>query len=301
MLARLQQIFSLLMGALALGWGLAWWDRAPALALLGAAWWLAPPWLSVAGLMVLTGRLNRGGDGLNTPSPRLGQLAAAAWAEAWACWWVFSLWQPWRSTAWPDHLPGQAGRRGVLLVHGYVCNRGLWRLWQPALQARGHAVMAINLEPVFGSIDAYVPLIERAVRRLTEATGQPPVLVGHSMGGLAIRAWLRAVSPDGLQDDRVHRIITLGTPHHGTWLGRWGHTPNGQQMRLNSPWLRALAAQEPAARYRRFVCWYSHCDDIVLPAATATLPGADNRHHPATGHVQLALDPDILARTLAEL
>lgn len=300
MLARLQQALGLYLLATALAWLLWWWPESPAVALLGAAFWLAPPWASVGGLMLLTAWLNRPG-GAPAPGPRWRDLWAAFWAESWACWRVFSLWQPWRSGAWPDRLSGQPGRRGVVLVHGYVCNRGLWRLWLPALQARGHAVMAVNLEPVFGSIDAYVPLIEQAVRRMTDATGQAPVLVGHSMGGLAIRAWLRAVSPQGQHDDRVHHIVTLGTPHHGTWLGRWGHTTNGRQMRLHSDWLATLARQEPPARYRRFTCWYSHCDNIVLPAPTATLPEADNRHLPATGHVQLVLDPHILACTLAAL
>jgi triacylglycerol esterase/lipase EstA (alpha/beta hydrolase family) len=61
------------------------------------------------------------------------------------------------------------------------------------------------------------------VRRVTQATGLPPVIVAHSMGGLATRAWLRAFSADA----RVHRVITLGTPHGGTWLGAGARLPTG--------------------------------------------------------------------------
>ena len=80
---------------------------------------------------------------------------------------------------------------------------------------------------------------------VTEATGLPPVLVCHSMGGLA--AW-PGCAPAA--DARVHRVLTLGTPHAGTWLARFSHTENGCQMRMNSAWLQALV-QEPPSRAKR--------------------------------------------------
>jgi triacylglycerol esterase/lipase EstA (alpha/beta hydrolase family) len=117
------------------------------------------------------------------------------------------------------------------------------------------------------------------------------------MGGIALRAWLR----DYDADDRVHGVITIGTPHHGTWLGRLGFAPNAQQMRWHSPWLLELAAAEPAPRYRRFTCFWGHCDNIVFPASTATLPGADNRHLRGHAHVHLLQHPQVLATVLQRL
>src|SRR3954466_2871074 len=49
--------------------------------------------------------------------------------RAWLGEWVVSTrtfgWRlPWRAAAIPDHLPVSArGRRGVVLVHGFLCNR----------------------------------------------------------------------------------------------------------------------------------------------------------------------------------
>jgi triacylglycerol esterase/lipase EstA (alpha/beta hydrolase family) len=147
---------------------------------------------------------------------------------------------------------------------------------------------------VFGSIEAYASHVEEGVRKLEETTGLAPVVVAHSMGGLAVRAWLQAREADA----RVHRVFTIGSPHHGTWLGRFGRTPNTRQMRLHGPWLGNLAAREPQARYGRFTCFYSHCDNIVFPPSTATLPGADNRHLEGWSHVHLAFHPAVFEEVM---
>jgi triacylglycerol lipase len=182
-----------------------------------------------------------------------------------------------------------------------VCNRGLWLPWLSEMKRRGWTYSTVNLEPVFGSIDDYVPIIEDAVRRAQALTGRPPVIICHSMGGLAVRTWL-ASAPEN--SERIHRVATIGSPHHGTWLGRFSLSANGQQMRLKGDWLHALAEREYALRadpYRKFVCWYSNADNIVFPASTAMLPGADNRHVPGTAHVALTFHPEVMTTSLAML
>ena len=79
----------------------------------------------------------------------------------------------------------------MLFVHGFFCNRGLWNPWMRRLRAAGIPFVAVNLEPVFGSIDSYASIVEAAVRSLEQATGGAPVIVAHSMGGLAVRSWLQ--------------------------------------------------------------------------------------------------------------
>ncbi len=252
------------------------------------------------------------------PAPGLALIVRAWWSEMTCALKVFLWWQPFRSLAVDDHLPERpTGRRGVVLIHGFMCNRGLWMRWFPALRERGHAYVAVNLEPLWGSIDSYVPLIDDAVKKVTQATGMPPVLVCHSMGGLAARAWLRA----GLKTQgagrpmvrRAERVITLGTPHHGTLLAKLNVLTlvrNAQQMRQNSRWLRALQGDEADYRtgavpslggsvFGRFTCFYGNCDNIVLPMETATLRGADNRLVSGVPHVAMALDPVVMEDCLA--
>ena len=283
---------------LVLGWllasaaWLAWaWPRSLALALGG--WAIAAStslaWLGLQ--FVLMRRINRRDA---TPAAGRWALLRAWWLEALTCTWVFGWLQPFAHRQQPDWLPPTpTGQRGVVLVHGFLCNRGVWLSWLSELRARGHAYVALTLEPAFGSVDDYVAAIDTAMRQVQAATGLPPVLVGHSMGGLAARAWLRTLAQPPAQ--RVHRILTLGTPHHGTWPARFSHTTNGMQMRLDSPWLQALSASEGAAQRALFSCWYSDCDNIVYPTRSATLDGADNHLLHGLGHVHMLYAPQVRA------
>jgi triacylglycerol esterase/lipase EstA (alpha/beta hydrolase family) len=234
------------------------------------------------------------------------------WAESARAWLgstvagprVFCWRQPFRWRAIPDllqsNLPSSSAgpsRRGVVFLHGFVCNRGFWNPWLARLRALEHPFIAVNLEPVFGSIDDYVPAVDAAVERMRQATGMPPVLVCHSMGGLVARAWLRATRGD----DRVHHIITIGSPHQGTLLGRLSQVKNARQMHSGSVWLRDLARDRDAGRRALFTCWYSNCDNVVFPASLAMLEGADNRLVRGIGHVGLAFHPDVVDGSLAKI
>ena len=72
-------------------------------------------------------------------------------------------------------------------------------------------------------------------------------------------------------------------------------------MRQRSAWLQALAAREPADHAARFTCFYGHADNIVFPAHTATLAGADNRHLPGVAHLDMVFVPAVLALVLQRL
>ncbi len=187
-----------------------------------------------------------------------------------------------------------AGRAPVLLVHGYLCNRGIWHAFARRLAARGHPTEAVNLEPVFGSIDAYTPVIAAGIERLRARTGATRVaVVAHSMGGLAVRAFIAARGGAA-----IGAVVTLGTPHRGTWLARHGFGRNVAQMRLDSDWLRALAAREGTRSGVPFTVILSLHDNIVAPQTIQTLDGAHTIEIAGCGHVELAYDRRAQARAI---
>lgn len=292
-LARLLQISCIVQLALAAAWLLWRWPASPAQAVLGALLipMIAPLVLGIELLVV--SRVAR--TDAPVPVPTALQLLHA-WATETRHWFRTFWWrQPFRWRAVPDAPDeGSAGRTGVVFVHGFMCNRGFWSPWMDRLRERGHPCVAVNLEPVFASIDDYAATIDAAVARMTRATGQPPVLICHSMGGLAARAWWRA-SGGRLP---VTRIITIGSPHHGTWLARFSRTANGRQMQRHSAWLDSLAQAERPNPLPPTTCWYSNCDNVVFPASTAMLEKADNRFVAGQPHVGLGFHPEVLAGCL---
>jgi pimeloyl-ACP methyl ester carboxylesterase len=296
MVARLQRTTVALLWAAALLWfGTRAYDGHWASACIGALLLLNLQQLALAvEFFVLLPLVNRGDP---APKPSLSQLLRAWWRESLTAHEVFGWQQPFRERAHDDTVQVvRPGQRAVILVHGFMCNRGLWNRWVPALRAAQVPHIAVTLEPPFGDIDGYVTLLDDAIARAARATGVPPLLVGHSMGGLAVRAWWRAHA--ACARSHVAGVITVGSPHHGTFTARLASAANARQMRRSSVWLRELAASENDGRYAQFTCFYSHCDNIAMPASTGVLPGADNRHVEGQPHVALAFAPEVFAEVV---
>jgi len=185
----------------------------------------------------------------------------------------------------------------VLLLHGYGCNSGYWARLVPLLDAAGISHASIDLEPVGGSIDDYAAAVERTVEALRAATGARRVaIVAHSMGGLVARAWMRAHG-----SARVARLVTLGTPHQGTALARFGPGANARQMRRDGQWLQALAGSEDAATRALVTSIYTHHDNIVSPQTSSVLPGARHIAFGGVGHVALGHNRHVLDAVMGEL
>jgi pimeloyl-ACP methyl ester carboxylesterase len=294
MLARLQRAIAVTLALVAISWAIVfaqlhqpiWAGAGAMLILFGYALFLGAEFLMLHWVQR---------EGV-APRPTPAQLLKAWSGEVLTAPKVFLWRQPFRANAEADNV-STFGKSwcGVVFVHGFVCNRAFWNPWMSELRALGVPFIAVNLEPLFGSIDDYQKTIETAVAQMELVTGRPVVLVGHSMGGIAIRAWM---SGHEAESHRIRRVITIGSPHHGTWLARFGQTKNGKQMRQHSPWLEKLAASEPRRRYSNFTCFFGHCDNIVFPAESGVLPGALNLHIPGTAHVHMAFDRTVYEEIL---
>ncbi len=217
-----------------------------------------------------------------------GAARARMWVtESWLQMRAFMWLQPWRAQTRPDSPGTPQNGPGVVLVHGYLCNRGFWNPLLARLEAQRTPWVAVNLEPMFGDIATYAPIIDAAVTQLAASTGRAPVVLAHSMGGLAVRAWL---AEDATHAQRVAAVVTVGSPHGGAWIARWGATFNAWQMRPASPWLQSLQSRESRMRQPPIWCVSSACDQLVYPEQAALLPGALPVHVANAGHLGLAFD-----------
>jgi triacylglycerol esterase/lipase EstA (alpha/beta hydrolase family) len=205
--------------------------------------------------------------------------------------------------AWPKvgkYIVPDSTRLPVLLVHGYICNRGYWRQLSKLLVQARISYLAVDLEPVGAAMDENLPSLLRAIETLCVDTGSDRVIIlAHSMGGLVARAYLRSYGRA-----RIAHVITLGTPHYGTRSARFGFGRNALQMRRNgsvSDWLSLLDKEESAVQRHIFTSIFSVDDNIVVPQRSGYLPGAKNIEFCGIGHVALGRNRRVLDCVLNEI
>ncbi|MGH8850494.1 MAG: esterase/lipase family protein [Casimicrobiaceae bacterium] len=181
----------------------------------------------------------------------------------------------------------------VLLVHGVLVNDGVWFAVRRDLARRGAGpVYTINYGPPLADIEHFAAQLKTRIDAICAATGAARVtLIGHSMGGLVSRAYLRRFGPE-----RVARLITIGTPHHGSVLAWLAVGYCLAQMRPRSRWLAALnRAEGETPPVPMFAIWSRH-DSMVAPQASAELAGAHNIALTGIGHNALLNDAGVMER-----
>jgi len=248
---------------------------------IAAACWFAVAWI------------------FRTPRPPQQRIGLAAtlrlyWNEALAItrngprmafWW-------WRLT---DPVPSPA-TAPILLLHGVLCNGAVWRGWFARLAARGLGpVYALSYGPPLSSIELFAEQAAAKIDAILAATGaRKVVLVGHSMGGLVARAYLRRYG-----GAKAHGLVTIGTPHHGSMHAWLFPGVCLAQMRPGSAWLSELNRDESVGV--PVVSIWSWHDSMVAPQTSSCLAGAANIELIGIGHNALLGDPSVFALVAAEL
>ncbi|MCL1984912.1 MAG: alpha/beta hydrolase, partial [Betaproteobacteria bacterium] len=78
----------------------------------------------------------------------------------------------------------------LILIHGIYNNAGAWLYMARALDKAGYNVSTYAYFSFFVSLDRILHGLDEHVATVQRLTGQKPVLIGHSMGGLLSRKWL---------------------------------------------------------------------------------------------------------------
>lgn len=123
------------------------------------------------------------------------------------------------------------GPSRVVVLHGLLRSRwAMWRLCR-TLENHGHDVLNFGYPSGSGTLEQHGERLDLAIRSRwgdaslgdaslgDAAQGEGIHLVGHSMGGLVAREWLRR--PDRA---RALSLLCLGVPHKGAVLAEARHT-----------------------------------------------------------------------------
>lgn len=176
---------------------------------------------------------------------------------------------------------GEPPARPVLLVPGFSGQDLVyWNIFRRRLERDGFQAFTLTL-PGLALQDIRVSsrMLARRADEVLDATGADQIdLIGHSLGGLAMRHYLQVMD----RGDRVRQCASLGTPHQGTLsalpiLLR----PAGRQLIPGSGFLQELESEPLPQPWTNI---YSPRDSLVVPYRNAHLPGADNHRLGFGGH-----------------
>ena len=176
-----------------------------------------------------------------------------------------------------DRPPVAQDRPGtVLLVPGYGGSTTAVEALAVELRAAGRTAVVVEV-PGDGRGD--LRETARALAAAAEAAldaGAPSVdVVGYSAGGVVARWWV--AEQDG--DEVARRVITLGSPHHGTQVAALGAAlgrcpPGCLQLAEGSDLLRTLNAGDETPDGPLWTTVWTDQDEVVTPPDSARLEGA---------------------------
>jgi triacylglycerol lipase len=200
----------------------------------------------------------------------------------------------------PQDKPGP-----VLLVPGYGGRIASLDPLAAALRASGRSVQLVDpVDGGVGDLQAQAAHLGEVADTVLRQSGAPSVdVVGYSAGGVVARLWVR----DHGGGSQARRVLTLGSPQHGTSQAELGRDLAGgcplacEQLVPESDLLRRLNARDETPAGPVWVTLRSNADEVVTPVVSAALDGALNLvvqdfcPQESTPHGDLPRDPVTLA------
>lgn len=216
-----------------------------------------------------------------------------------------------RTAGGETHPVAQGPQGPVLLVPGYGGSLASLQSLAGRLRSAGRDATVVALPGnAMGDLSSQAKTVGSAAAAAMKRTGAHSVdIVGYSAGGVVARLWVREQGGAG----KARRIVTLGSPQHGTDLATAGSAVPGacpvacQQLEPNSELLNRLNAGDETPAGPEFVSIWTSADQVVQPPDSARLTGARNIvvqdvcRSSQIGHGQLPTDRAVQGMVLAEL
>ncbi|MEU4222670.1 alpha/beta fold hydrolase [Nonomuraea sp. NPDC026600] len=149
-----------------------------------------------------------------------------------------------------------AQREPVILVHGWNGSPTEFAQMQTALEQAGYPTYAIDLpgEENVANAQAISALVEQARQ---EHDGSKVSIVGHSMGGLSARHYLKFLGGAG----KTLSYISMGTGQLGYWPACLLPAGQGGQMCPSNSFITQLNSGDPTPDPVRYTLLASSLDD----------------------------------------
>ncbi len=175
----------------------------------------------------------------------------------------------------------QAERGPVVMVPGYGGSPLALTELVAALERNGRDVTVVSLTgDGRGDLDNQAQALEETVSTALEQADAASVdVIGYSAGGVVARLWVRDHGGAAV----ARRVLTLGSPHHGTELAGVATdlTPDTcpeacQQLAPGSSLLNGLNAGDETPTGPLWVSIWTADDKVVTPPSSSELEGALN-------------------------
>jgi pimeloyl-ACP methyl ester carboxylesterase len=198
----------------------------------------------------------------------------------------------------------------VVLVPGYGGNTESLELLAARIRALGRPAVLVRLPGQgTGDLQAQAAVLNDYVSRELHDLGAPVDMIGYSAGGVVARLW--DIQYNGAQ--KARRIITLGSPLHGTRIATAGSAlapgacpPACQELIPGSTLLTQLRKAPVTGRPAWLSLWSGN-DQVVRPPTSSLLPGAVNVPLQSVcptavvQHAQLPTDPLVIGIVLRSI
>jgi triacylglycerol lipase len=173
----------------------------------------------------------------------------------------------------------------ILLPGAFGQELVYWNVWQYFLEKDGfHVYPASFPRFTFSDLRVSARFLQDKVEEVRAVEDADRVaLVGHSMGGLIARWYLKYLGGG----KRVAHLSCLGVPHHGTWTAATAPILAGtRQIVPGSPFLVELNDGKVDHGGVPILNIWTKWDGVILPADSALLeaPGVENRALSYAGH-----------------
>ncbi|MFY0408422.1 esterase/lipase family protein [Solicola sp. PLA-1-18] len=182
-----------------------------------------------------------------------------------------------RTLTAPDAVP-QSEPGPVVVVPGYGGGTTALRPLVLALGYQGREVAVLPpADDNTGDLDAQAERLTAFVDGVIEREDAASVdVVGYSAGGVVARLWVR----DHGGAAKARRVLTVGSPHHGTSVAALATQAVGcpvacEQLTPDSDLLRRLNGGDETPDGPLWATVRSSSDQVVTPTDSAELDGAD--------------------------